>query len=72
MVLSVLVFQQNFSFGRTLDSPNIIETSFPSLGEYARSYREEFSVIAPGLCLRILVVMDELNLGQVDTVVVGL
>ena len=35
-------------------------------------YREEFRVVAPGLGLRVVVVVDELDLGQVDAVVVRL
>ena len=42
-------------------------------GETLRaSYREELGVIAPGISLRVLVVVDKLNLGQVNAVVVGL
>ena len=41
-------------------------------GEPRDSYREELGVIAPGISLRVLVVVDKLNLGQVNAVVVGL
>ena len=41
-------------------------------GTLRESYREELGVIAPGISLRVLVVVDKLNLGQVNAVVVGL
>ena len=48
------------------------EQSQPLRENKTWSYRKEFSVIAPGVSLRVLVVVDELDLGQVDTVVVRL
>ena len=62
-------FEQNVKQTFNHYEDNVDPSSWGALRE---SYREELGVIAPGISLRVLVVVDKLNLGQVDAVVVGL